>query len=172
MLIQHIVSGKKMNHIYEVKVLKYNNDEDCGIVDNKMVLDAEDDVATITMGSHWCIPTSTQAEELINETTQQWVENYNNSNVNGMLFTSNTNDNTIFLPANGITPITVGESGAIVDTPPQYVGELIYLWCSDIDEEDSLTAYVLSYYLKKNKKVLDVVTIDRARGMGIRGVYK
>lgn len=71
---------------------KYNS------TDNKTILDAEDDAATINWGSNWCIPTKEQYYELKNGTSSEWTQI---DGVNGMLLTSKSNENTLFLPAVG-----------------------------------------------------------------------
>lgn len=55
------------------------------------------DVATEEWGKLWCLPTSEQCKELINETTSKWSSRYG---VNGRIFTGK-NGNAIFLPATG-----------------------------------------------------------------------
>jgi hypothetical protein len=55
------------------------------------------DVATEEWGKTWCLPTSEQCKELINETTSKWTSRYG---VNGRIFTGK-NGNVIFLPATG-----------------------------------------------------------------------
>lgn len=47
------------------------------------------------------IPTSAQLRELVQETNHEWVTNYEGSGVNGRLFVSKTNGNSIFIPASG-----------------------------------------------------------------------
>jgi hypothetical protein len=53
------------------------------------------------------MPTKEECEELINGTTSAWTENYNESGVNGVVLTSNSNGNSIFVPAVGF--VAVGE---------------------------------------------------------------
>lgn len=74
---------------------KYNT------TDNKVVLEAEDDAATVNMGGSWHMPTNEQYEELLNTTyvTNTWVTNYQGSGINGCLLTSVSNGNTLFIPA-------------------------------------------------------------------------
>jgi hypothetical protein len=55
------------------------------------------DVASEEWGALWCMPTSEQCKELINETTSKWTSRYG---VNGRIFIGK-NGNTIFLPATG-----------------------------------------------------------------------
>ncbi|MBQ0030457.1 MAG: hypothetical protein KBT32_08480 [Bacteroidales bacterium] len=80
---------------------KYNISSDYGTVDNKTVLDVEDDAATANMGEEWRIPTLDEYNELIKGCEWKWVENFNGSGVNGMLCTSKKNYATIFFPAAG-----------------------------------------------------------------------
>ena len=56
-----------------------------------------DDAANANMGGSWHMPTPTQIQELINETTNTWTTQ---DNVNGRLFTSK-NGKSIFIPATG-----------------------------------------------------------------------
>ena len=65
----------------------------------------EDDVVQQKFHIHnfkFYIPTSAQAKELIENTYQEWKTNYlGYERLNGMLFRSKINDNTIFFPAAG-----------------------------------------------------------------------
>lgn len=73
---------------------KYND------VDNKNVLDPEDDAATHNWGINWRTPTDAEWTELREQCTWTWEENYNDTGVNGILVTG-PNSNSIFLPAAG-----------------------------------------------------------------------
>lgn len=77
---------------------KYNNNSVYGTVDNKTVLDADDDVAHVKMGGKWRMPTDAELTELREQCTWTWATQ---SGVNGSLVTSKTNGNFIFLPAAG-----------------------------------------------------------------------
>lgn len=90
---------------------KYNTDTAKGIVDNKTVLDLEDDAAYTHMGSEWRMPTKEDIEELINNTTLRIVDMQDNeysiedmsdldlyTNMKGMYFIGE-NGNSIFIPA-------------------------------------------------------------------------
>ena len=57
-----------------------------------------DDAANANMGGSWHMPTPTQIQELINETTSTWTQQ---DNVYGTLFTSKNNGKSIFIPAAG-----------------------------------------------------------------------
>lgn len=89
------------NQIYYVAMLTKYCDNDYigynGFVDNITTLEASDDVATVSWGSEWCMPTIEQWQELQDYTTHQWTTQ---NGVFGQLFTS-ANHKSIFLPAAG-----------------------------------------------------------------------
>ena len=80
---------------------KYNYKRSYGTVDNKTSLDTEDDAATQIMGGDWRMPTATEFQELYDNTTNEWITNFNGTGVNGIKFTSKTNGKSIFFPASG-----------------------------------------------------------------------
>jgi len=69
---------------------------------------SEYDAATFNLGKFWQMPNKVQFEELTNTeyVTLKWLENYNDTGINGLLITSKINSNSIFLPAAGLIPIT------------------------------------------------------------------
>jgi hypothetical protein len=75
-------------------ITKYNNE------DKLTKLEPEDDAAYVNMGSNWRIPSTKHFYELLEKTKWEFVKNYNNTNINGMLFTGK-NGNTLFLPCAG-----------------------------------------------------------------------
>ena len=83
---------------------KYNTglDDIGGTIDNKTTLDTEDDAATQIMGGDWRVPIQTEFQELLDNTTQEWVKDFNGSGVSGRKFTSKTDESKyIFIPASG-----------------------------------------------------------------------
>ena len=64
-------------------------------------LTLEEDAAHSYMGGKWRMPTQKDFEELIDNTTQTWTDNYNGTGVGGCVVTSKINSNSIFLPAAG-----------------------------------------------------------------------
>ena len=77
---------------------KYNTDPFWGTVDNKTVLDLEDDAAYVNWGEEWRTPTKENWLELIDNCDFTW------STVNeiiGYMITSKINGNCIFLPNHG-----------------------------------------------------------------------
>ena len=77
---------------------KYNYNSSYGVVDNKTVLDPEDDIAFVLLGSGWRMPTERELTELLNKCTWTWGTK---NGVYGYIITSKTNGNQIFLPAAG-----------------------------------------------------------------------
>lgn len=72
-----------------------------GSPDNKTVLDTEDDIAKVTLGDKWRIPTGLEWEELINNCTCTWTRM---NGVSGFMVVSRKTgytDKWIFLPAAG-----------------------------------------------------------------------
>lgn len=79
---------------------KYNYDGSRGVVDNKYVLDLEDDAAHVLLGGTWRMPTKEDFSELRIEATWTWTNDYNSTGVKGVII-SGKNSNSIFLPATG-----------------------------------------------------------------------
>ena len=77
---------------------KYNSQKKTGKVDNKTVLDPEDDVAHVKWGGDWQMPIAEYMNELRNYCTWTWTTQ---NGVNGYKIQSRFNDNSIFLPATG-----------------------------------------------------------------------
>ena len=73
---------------------KYNSDSNSGVVDEKWVLEPEDDAATVNWGGKWRMPTKTECEEL---KSNCHYEAYVLNGYSGMKFTSKTNGNSIFI---------------------------------------------------------------------------
>jgi hypothetical protein len=83
------------------EVTKYCTKSDYAyLVDNKKVLEPEDDAATVNWGVEWQMPSLEQFSELINSeyTTTTWTTL---NGVNGRMIVSKSNGNRIFLPAAG-----------------------------------------------------------------------
>ncbi len=77
---------------------KYCTDSYYGTVDNKTVLDPEDDVAHAKWGGSWRMPTRAEQDELREKCTWTWKTQ---NGKNGYKVTSKSNGNSIFLPAAG-----------------------------------------------------------------------
>ena len=95
-----------------------------GDPDNKIELELIDDVARNLFGGDWRIPSLTLCAELLAYTTNEWVEDYNGINgLNGRVFTSKVNGNTLFIPAAGY------RYGSDIND----VGSDCYLWSSSLN---------------------------------------
>ena len=117
-------------------------------------LDLEDDAAHVHMGGDWHMPTPTQCQELLDNTTRKWTTL---DSVKGMTFTSKKDTSkSIFIPAAGIA----------WDSSVRVSGDGGYVWSSmlatnNVNNGQNLvfrSGYVLlySYY--------------RCYGLSVRGV--
>lgn len=107
-----------------------------GNADNKIELELIDDVARKSFGGDWRIPSLGLYVELLSYTTNEWIENYNNiERLNGRVFTSKINGNTLFIPAAGYR-----NGSGIYD-----VGSFCRLWSSCLSLGYPYNAYRLSF---------------------------
>ena len=111
---------------------KYNTISSYGSVDDKTVLEPEDDVASVKLGGEWRMPTDAEWTELRTKCTWTWTTNYNGTGVKGQIVTA-TNGNSIFLPAAGYRR----------DTKLYDAGSYGYYWSSSLNtDKPSITWYV------------------------------
>ena len=104
---------------------KYNTNSSYGAIDNKTVLDPEDDVAHVKLGGSWRMPTDEEWTALRTNCTWTWTTNYNGTGVAGRIVTSNVagyKDKSIFLPA----------AGYRYDTRLGFVGSNGFYWSSSL----------------------------------------
>ena len=111
---------------------KYCANNSYGIVDNKTVLDLEDDVAHVKWGGDWRMPTKAEQDELRNNCTWEWTAL---NDVNGYKVTG-PNGNSIFLPAAGY------RRGSDVS----YRGDSGFNWSGSLGSSFSVDAYGLDFY--------------------------
>lgn len=97
---------------------KYNTNSSYGTVDNKTVLDPEDDAAHMNWGGSWRMPTEEEWTALRTKCTWTWTTQ---NGVNGRLVTG-PNGKSIFLPAAGY------RDGATLS----YAGSSGYSWSSSL----------------------------------------
>ena len=112
---------------------KYCTESDYGTVDNKTVLDKEDDAAAVNMGGSWRMPTIEEQQELIDECTWTWttLNGINGCNVEG------PNGNSIFLPAAGY--INTFNPGFL------FAGSKAALWSSTLSTKGSVYSSYLFF---------------------------
>ena len=111
---------------------KYCTSASYGTVDNKTVLEPEDDVAHVKWGGEWRMPTQAEREELLNNCKWTWT---NLNGVNGYQVTG-PNGNSIFLPA----------AGCRMGTEVHNRGSNGYYWLSSLVSESDRDAYHLYFY--------------------------
>lgn len=111
---------------------KYCTDSSFGTVDNKTILDPEDDVAHVKWGGSWRMPTSSEIGELRENCSWTWTTQ---NGVNGYVVTSKSNSNSIFLPAAG------GRWSEYVYSS----GSLGYYWSASLNEYLSNNAYYFNF---------------------------
>ena len=119
----------------ETTLTKYCYDESYGndgFTDTLTTLEADDDAATINWGSNWRMPTQTEMQELVDNCDTTWTTQ---NGVAGMLFTSRTNGNSIFLPA----------AGGRVDSSLSAAGSFGYYWSSSLSSSDTYNAWDLYF---------------------------
>lgn len=130
----------------------YNNK-----VDNKVVLETEDDAATQFLGSNWRTPTREEMQELKDNVVMKWTRY---KDVLGIVMTSKINDAVLFLPAAGHC---YGSSGQ-----PVSVGIYGEYWTSTLDGDNNKKAYNL--VIKSKVYEINVGPADRYLGYTIRPV--
>lgn len=130
---------------YSVKFSKYNTSSDYGPIDNKTVLDLEDDAAAVNWGGSWRMPTDEEWTELRTECTWTWTTQ---NGVTGQLVTG-PNGNRIFLPAAGDwdgTDLYGAGSGGYYWSSSLRTDRPYYAWCVYFDSGLVLRG---SYYLDR-----------------------
>ena len=138
---------------YGNNLTKYNQS------DAKTVLESTDDAASQIMGGDWRMPTDAEFQELIDKTTNEWVEDFNSTGVNGWKFTSKKNSSKyIFIPA----------AGYCYDGSVSSVGGNGHVWSSSLNTSDPNNAWYLGF----SSGHCNVSNSGRYRGRSVRGVRK
>ena len=117
-------------------------------------LTLEQDAAHTCMGGEWRMPTQKDFEELIDNTTQTWIDNYNGTGVAGRIFTSKVNGNSVFLPA----------AGVIYGTGIHDVNSYGEYWCKNFG------TMMHTYSIYFHKRLCFMSPYPRYYGITIRGV--
>ena len=137
---------------------KYNTESSYGTVDNKTVLEAMDDAASVVLGGKWRIPTDTEWDELRNTSNCSWtwtsIDGVNGYKVQSKK--SGYSDQWIFLPA----------AGYRFDYYLSNVGSYGFYWSSSLNTDYPNYAYYLylsSSSVKKNN-------LSRYYGRSVRPV--
>ena len=117
---------------------KYNTESSYGTVDNKTVLEAKDDAASVALGGNWRIPTDTEWTELRNTDNCSWTWTTIDG-VKGYKVQSKKpgyTDNWIFLPA----------AGRRYYDNLNFVGSDGSYWSSSLKTDNPDDAYGMGFY--------------------------
>lgn len=140
------------------QLTKYCTKEKYGVVDNKTVLDLEDDAAHALWKGDWRMPTKDEIKELIDNTTQEWTIV---NNVHGMRFTSKTVETSIFLPAAGY-----GDGVLLNDED-----NCLY-WSSSLYDKNENRANMLLVGESEDSNVMGIMAyFYRCAGVSVRAVH-
>lgn len=136
---------------------KYCYDSAYGIIDNKTVLELEDDAAYMIFGSEWRMPTKEEQDEFRENCDWEWTIH---KGVMGMKVKSRKNDVCVFLPACGY------RSG----NSKSYVSEYGYYQSASLDMTNSDDSYYF-YFNSAGHYWQDFSTIvGRDVGFSVRPV--
>ena len=124
-------------------------------LDDKDNLKPEFDAASQIMGGDWRMPTKAEIQELIDNTTNEWIEDFNGTGVKGRKFTG-SNGNSIFIPALG------NRYGGSVYNVDNYG----YVWSSSLYTSGPHNAW----YLYFNSGSCYMNNRNRCIGWPVRGV--
>ena len=150
-------ASNKWSNGTSTTLTKYNNDSSYGSVDNKMVLDLEDDAAHVALGGKWRMPTDAEWTELRNNCSWEWTAV---NGVSGRKVTSNIagyTDKWIFLPA-------AGRRGNALLSDTGFYGNY---WSSSLYRIHPSNAWLVSFY---SDDVLRSIGY-RYNGISVRPVY-
>ena len=122
-------------------------------IDNKTILEAGDDIATITLGEGWRMPTVEEIRELKDLNPSAYELN----GVKGLLFTGK-NGNSMFIPYNGMKK----------DSESLYQGVHLMLWSCKASVDDAIRAG--AFETESQWGAILNTYAYRFVGMGVRGV--
>ena len=121
------------------------------------ILDLADDAAHVNMGGKWMMPTNDQLKEL-HKNTKHEIERIDG--IKGMLFTSNINNNQLFVPFTGFW-----HNDNFIDA-----GINTSIWSSQI--RASSTVYAYRIYCSSGNGVYTNNFYYRSAAYSVRGVFK
>ena len=122
------------------------------------ILYLDDDATHVNMGGAWRMPTNDEFEELLDNTTHDVVTV---NGVQGMMFTSNTNDHQLFIPFRQ----SFWYNGTWYSLDESYA----FIWSSQVHTSSEDDAYRL--YCDSGGNV-DFGYVYRAFAYSVRGVFK
>ncbi len=143
----------------QMSLTKYCTSFSYGTLDNRTVLEAEDDAAAVNCGNGWRMPTKEEFEELVNPDNCTWEKEYG--------------ENRIFMGYRVISRKS-GYAGESIFLPAaaSYHGQTFYgngcgfYWSSTLDSEKPYDAYYMTFELSGQLVVSDT----RYYGQSVRPV--
>ena len=138
---------------------KYCNNEEHGyngFTDTLTILQASDDAATANWGNVWRMPTTDELQEMIDNCELTWTTQ---NDVNGMLFTSRSNGNSVFLPATGTYGIIFKDYGSAC----------VY-WSNSLLEDGTVDSANALWYYSTDGFALGIFNHYRYVGLPVRAV--
>ena len=142
----------------DYKYTKYSSKEKYGIIDNKMVLELDDDAAHVHMKGLWRMPTTEELNELINNCEVVWG-NFG-TEMFCAKFISKINGAYIFIPASGYK---------YHDKTGNY-NSLGYLWSASLEELGTNNGVSEFIFWENNEAI--IFQDCRYEGIPVRGVCK
>lgn len=130
---------------------KYNVHKSLGTIDNKWILEPDDDVAHVKWGGSWRMPAWWERSELMDECDWIWTTR---NGVKGYEIKSRTNGNSIFLPAAGST------AGENVETSGLY-------WAGNMWTGNSASGSIICF---DSEGAYDYYICYRQEGLPVRPV--
>lgn len=128
-------------------------------------LDKIDNAVRIYQGPDYDIPNAEDTREIMQSTytTHEWVTNYNGSGINGTLFTSKLNGNTLFFPVNyGIN------NGAYINFSNN---PATLIWTNELSSNNTgLFSYMDNW--QDNNRIFPDNEQDKYYGMGYRAILR
>ena len=103
-------------------------------------LTLEQDAAHVNMGGNWRMPTKDEYQELLDNCDVVWTDNYNGTEVAGMVFTSRVNSNSMFFPAAGYCSFYFSGAGG-------------YYWSSSWENKSNCAWFLYFDYYSGSQQV-------------------
>lgn len=136
---------------------KYNSKKSSGTVDNKVILEANDDAAHVLLGGTWRMPSVEELQELITQCSWEWTSKNGTA---GYLVKSKVNGNSIFLPAAG------NYDGASL-----YSAESrCFYWTSSLFDDAPVAAMCGRFYVSGGNNKIETSYLLRCYGFAVRPV--
>lgn len=135
-----------------------------GLVDDLIILEKVDDVATQKLGAKWSIPTKDQFQELIDTAYRVWIDKYIFGNsFTGLILKSPENpEKSIIFPTTGYY-WNDDESLKV-----SYIDTDGYYWTSTLDDNDPSCA--CCFHFNMNNRLVEICCMDRCSGIAVRPV--